>query len=293
MKNIIFNIEGGIGKSIMATAVCEAIKNQYPKDNLIVITAYPEVFLCNPHVNKCFAHHQMSYFYKDYIENGNFISFMHNPYLETDFIQRKEHLINTWCKMFGIEYNGEQPKIYLTQREIDFYAKQFTSDKPIFVLQTSGGAVNQEMKYSWSRDIPIPIAIQVINEFKDKFNIFHIRRQDQIALDNTIPVEAGWRALFGLINISSKRLLIDSFAQHTAKALGLNSVVCWITNTPIQFGYANNINILANEETKTPELKNSFISKYNIVGEPTEFPYNSESEIFDLEKVLQALQTID
>jgi uncharacterized phage-like protein YoqJ len=68
MQNIIFQIDGGIGKSIMATAVCEAIKNQYPKDQLIVITSYPEVFLCNPHVDKCLSHNNLNYFYQDFIE---------------------------------------------------------------------------------------------------------------------------------------------------------------------------------------------------------------------------------
>ena len=149
MKNIIFNIEGGIGKSIMGTAVCEAIKKKYPDDKLIVITAYPEVFICNPHVDKCLSHHQMPYFYNDYIEQGNFVAFMHNPYFETNFIQRKEHLLETWCEMFDLRYQGEQPRLYLTQREIDFYNRQFFSEKPIFVLQTNGGAGNQEMKYSW------------------------------------------------------------------------------------------------------------------------------------------------
>jgi hypothetical protein len=39
-------IDGGIGKSVIAaTAVCKAIKAQHPKDQLIVITGYPEVFL--------------------------------------------------------------------------------------------------------------------------------------------------------------------------------------------------------------------------------------------------------
>jgi hypothetical protein len=289
MKNIIFNIEGGIGKSIMATAVCEAIKNQYPKYKLIVLTAYPEVFICNPHVDKCYNHNQLSYFYSEFIEEGNFKAFMHNPYLETNFLKRKEHLLETWCNMFDIEYKGEQPKMYLTQREIDFYSRQFNSDKPIFVLQTNGGAANQEIKYSWARDIPVGVAQKVVNEFKEEYNIFHIRRNDQIGLDGTIPVEANFRALVGLIGISSKRLLIDSFAQHTAKALGLDSVVCWIANTPQQFGYENNINIVANEETKKPELKNSFLSKYNIVGSLTEFPYNNESEIFDVERIIEAL----
>jgi uncharacterized protein Veg len=290
MKNIIFNIEGGIGKSIMATAVCEAIKKQYLKDNLIVVTAYPEVFLCNPNVDKCFNFNQLSYFYKEYIEKGNFKLFMHNPYVETNFIQRKEHLLETWCAMFRIKYDDEQPKLYLTQREEDFYARQFTSDKPIFVLQTNGGAGNQEIKYSWSRDIPVSIAQQVVNEFANEFNVVHIRRNDQIGLQNTTPVQADFRALFGLINISQKRLFMDSFGQHTAKALGLDSVVCWIGNTPVQFGYENNINIIAKPETKKPELKNSFLSKYNIVGELTEFPYNNETEIFEVEEIIQALR---
>lgn len=38
--NIIFSIQGGMGKSIMATAVCKAIKKQYPDSTLIVVTGY-------------------------------------------------------------------------------------------------------------------------------------------------------------------------------------------------------------------------------------------------------------
>ena len=42
--NIIFQISGGIGKSILATAVCKAIRKKYPNDKLIVVTGYPDVF---------------------------------------------------------------------------------------------------------------------------------------------------------------------------------------------------------------------------------------------------------
>jgi hypothetical protein len=45
---IIFQVDGGIGKSVAATAVCKAIKAQYPNDELIVVTGYPQVFICNP-----------------------------------------------------------------------------------------------------------------------------------------------------------------------------------------------------------------------------------------------------
>jgi hypothetical protein len=46
--NIIFQISGGIGKCVMATAVCEAIKKQYPDSRLIVVSGYADVFLNNP-----------------------------------------------------------------------------------------------------------------------------------------------------------------------------------------------------------------------------------------------------
>ena len=290
MKNIIFNIEGGIGKSIMATAVCEAIKKKYPNDNLIVLTSYPEVFICNPHIYRCYNHNQLSYFYNEYIEDGNFLAFFHNPYLETNFIKCKEHLLKTWCSMFDVPYKNEQPKLYLSQREKDFYQRQFYSEKPIFVIQTNGGGSNQEIKYSWARDIPVSVAQQVVNEFANEYNILHIRRKDQIPLQNTTPVEADFRALFGLINMSEKRLFMDSFGQHTAKALGLDSVVCWIANLPSQFGYNNNVNILSNAETKNPELKKSFITKYNIGGDLTEFPYNSEVDIFNVAEIIEAIK---
>ena len=83
---------------------------------------------------------------------------------------------------------------------------------------------------------------------------------------------------------------MDSFAQHTAIALGLDSVVCWIANSPSQFGYKSNTNIIANPETKTPELKFSNYSKYNIIGEPLEFPYNNAQEIFNVESIIEALK---
>ena len=291
--NIVFNIEGGLGKSIMATAVCEAIKKNYPKDNLIVVSSYPEVFICNPNVDKCFNHNNLNYFYKDFIEGKDIKMMLHNPYNETTFINQSEHLIETWCSMFDIPFNNEQPKIYLTEREIKFYSNSFNSDKPIFVLQTNGGGINQEMKYSWARDMPYELAQNIVNEFSEEYNIFHIRRENQLPLNNTTPVTADFRALAVLIKMSSKRLFIDSFGQHTAKALGLNSVVTWVANKPSQFGYENNINIEPNAETVSPELKGSVFSKYQIDGNLIEFPYNSESEIFDFEEIVNAIREVE
>jgi hypothetical protein len=160
----------------------------------------------------------------------------------------------------------------------------------LFVIQTNGGAQEQNIKYSWSRDIPVSTAQKVVDSLVDRYNVIHIKREDQLQLQNTTPVSGDFRALVVLIKLSQGRLFMDSFAQHVAKALDLDSIVLWVANTPKQFGYMNNINIIANRETTTPELKNSVFSKFNIVGDLLEFPYNNETEIFNDEEVIDAVK---
>lgn len=288
--NIIFQIDGGIGKNVAATAVCKAIKTQYPSDKLIVITGYPEVYLCNPHVDKALNFNNLNYFYQDQIEGQKVKMMLHNPYLETDFIAENGHLIKVWCEMFGIKYNGELPELFINNREQTFFTNQFGSQKPILVIQSNGGGRDQPNKYSWTRDLPIATAQKVVNAFTQEYHVIHIRREDQLPLQNTTPIQKDTRALAVLISISAKRLLIDSFAQHTAAALNKPSVVCWIGNTPIQFGYDIHTNIIANPPTIRPELRHSVFSRYNISGQPTEFPYNNEAEIFDAHKIIEALR---
>ena len=67
VQNVIFQIDGGLGKSIMATAILKVIKKEYKKSNIIVVTAYPDVFVGNPNVNKVLHQSQAVGFYKSYI----------------------------------------------------------------------------------------------------------------------------------------------------------------------------------------------------------------------------------
>ena len=287
--NIIFQINGGIGKVIASTAVCASIKSKYPKSKLIVVSGYPDVFLGNKNVDRAYAFGQQSYFYQEYIENQEVIVFAHDPYLEINHIKQEEHLIETWCKLYDLPVIKNTGELFLTQREIDFFSKKFVSDKPIFLMQTNGG-VESDQKYSWARDIPSYVVENVINEFKDNYNIVHIRRDDQLQYDGTFGVSDTFRSLLVLIQLSEKRLLMDSFAEHAAAALNKPSTVLWVVNSPKVFGYDLHTNIIANPETSSPELRNAYLSKYNIGGDPVEFPYNNESEIFNVQDIIKSLK---
>ena len=287
--NIIFQINGGIGKVIAGTAVCASIRAQYPDAKLIVVSGYPDVFLGNPNVDRAYAFGQQAYFYKEYIENQEVIIFGHDPYLEAKHIKQEEHLIETWCKLYGLPVIKTVGELFLTQREIDFFSKKFASDKPILLMQTNGG-VESDQKYAWARDIPSYVVENVIHVFKDSYNIVHIRRDDQIKYDGAFGVSDTFIALLVLIGISNKRLLMDSFGEHAAAALNKPSTVLWIANSPKVFGYDLHTNIIANPETKTPELRGAYLSKYNIGGDPIEFPYNKESEIFNVDDIIKSLK---
>ena len=289
--NIIFQINGGIGKCILATSMCEVIHHQYPDDQLIVVSGYPEVFLNNPYVHRSFAFGQAAYFYQDYIENKDFVVLAHDPYVDTHYIRQDEHLSYTWTRMFGLPApENVKPQIYLTDRERQFFGSKFTSDKPIFLMQTNGGAAGQELKYSWARDIPANTVLNVIEEFRKDYTIVHIRREDQVSFPGTVAVTDNFRALAVLVELSEKRLFMDSFAQHAAAGLDKPSTVLWIANTPVVFGYDIHSNILANPHTKKPELRNAYFQKFDIAGNLLEFPYNMEHEIFNVDKIIASLK---
>lgn len=287
--NIIFQINGGIGKCVMATAVCQAIKTQYPDSKLIVVSGYADVFLNNPYVDKSFNFGGFSYFYQDYIENQDFKVLAHDPYLTTEHIKQDEHLVETWCRLFDIKYNGEQPKIYLTDREIKFYENKFTSDKPVFLLQSNGGSPS-DLKYSWARDLPYSTTVKVLDAFRQDYNIVHIKREDQLSFEGTYPVTDNFRSICVLISKSTKRLFMDSFAQHVAASMDLPSTVCWIANKPEVFGYDIHSNIVSNPFTVKPELRNAYLAKFNISGDLLEFPYNNEDEMFNVDQIIDSIK---
>ena len=121
------------------------------------------------------------------------------------------------------------------------------------------------------------------------YHIFHLKREDQFGFEHTTALTDTFKGVACMINRSSKRLLMDSFGQHTAAALNKHSTVLWICNRPNVFGYQIHDNITANPETAKPDLRFSVFSKYNIAGALQEFPYKSEMDIFDVDKVIQSI----
>ena len=235
-KFAIVHIEGGHGKQVMATAFIRAIKRQYPDYKIIVVCAWDGPFFYNPDVFRFYTIGNMSYFFDDYMRDTTKV-FRQEVYFSEDHIMQKKHLTQSWCDMYGIPYDGPQPKLYLNPREVEIARDKIKPDgRPIMLLQTHGGGQGQYSKKSWARDMPIEIAVTLANHFSKTYRILHIRREDQPALPNVEVLTLPFREMYAVFPLSTKRLFIDSFAQHVAAGLDLQSTVCWIANKPSIFG---------------------------------------------------------
>jgi len=251
MKEVVFFIQGGIGKHIAATAVAECIKNNYSERNLIVVCPYPEVFLNNPFVYRVYRSNTVQYFYNDFIKDKDVIYFGNEVYQSNEYIVQNKHLIRSWCEMFNLKYNNEQPKLFINQVEIYDVQSKIKKDKPILVIQPNGGAEGQpNNNYSWSRDLPPFFTEKIIKELNKKYHIYHLCRPNQLKFEGAEQLSLPWRESFALLILAKERLLIDSYAQHAAAALNLPSVVCWIGTKPEKLGYNLHKNILAKNSAK-------------------------------------------
>jgi hypothetical protein len=227
--------------------------------------------------------------YLKYVRDQNCKIFVEDPYHHTSFITEKEHLFKIWCKIYGLNYNNEQPELYLTQPEIDYFTPFYSVEKPIMVIQPNGGPIGQGFQYSWTRDIPEPTVNEIIQHYKEDYIIVHIKRDDQQKYPDTLHALDGFRSIAILLQLSKKQLLIDSFGQHLSAAMGKKSTVCWVTTKPKVFGYKLHDNIQANPFTKEPQLQNSVYQPFNLAQDVSSIPYNDLREIFDVNKIIESI----
>lgn len=295
-KYIIFDSTGGFGKQLQATAVIRAIKKKYNENTeygerqIIWVTSWDGAAFYNPNVYRFYTHNQVDgiYFSDDYL-NEDTIIFKQEPYNQTDYILRKKHLTEIWCDMIGVEYDGYKPDLYMNPRELEIARDKIKPDgKKIMLLQTHGGGQGQYSKKSWYRDIPLKIAQHIVDHFKNKYRILHIKHPHQPNLSGVEPLSLPLRELLAVFPLSSKRLFIDSFPQHAAAALGLQSTVLWIGNSNLVHGYDEHINILPNVNKIRDFNKYKYLQD-QIDGFVQAFPYDTV-DMFNVDEIIAAVE---
>lgn len=296
MKYSIFHVQGGIGKHIAATAVAQAIKSNHPDRKLIVVCVYTDIFINLDFVDRVYALGSTSYFYQNYIQDKDSLIFHHEPYFTTDHIHKKLPLIQNWCKLYGLEYNGEMPAIVFNKLQHTISKKFWVqNNKPVMVIHTNGGVMATDAKpYAWTRDMPESTAQALVDHYKKDYLIYQVTKVNSPKLNGAQHIFATPQSsltlmeLFSVLLHSRKRILIDSCIQHAAAALNKPSTVLWNGTSPKVFGYDMHTNIC----TKIPydfKLPGSYLFDFDFNGNEVEYPFTHDQELFNVDEIIAAV----
>jgi hypothetical protein len=295
MKYSIFHIQGGLGKHVAATAVAQAIKKNHPDRQLIVVCAYPDVFLNLDFVDRVYMIGGTQYFYQEYVHEKDSIIFHNEPYYTTNHVHKKKRLIENWCDMYGLKYDGELPKVKFNTLQFNLSKSFWTKKKPIMVIHTNGGLMSLDAKpYAWTRDMPFDIAQQLVDHYKKDYHIYQVTKINSKKLEGADHIFAANNQVlstlefFSLMLHTKKRILIDSSLQHVAAAMKLKSTVLWNGTSPKVFGYDIHDNI----STDVPydfKLPGSYLFDFDFNGNELEYPFSEDVKLFDINKIIESV----
>jgi hypothetical protein len=292
-KYLVWHVEGGLGKNIAATSLISSIKQKHPDRKIILVASYPEIFLNFPEVERVYAAGNTPYFYQDYIENKDTLVYRHEGYFQTKHISKKQHLIESWCELFDLEYTNQLPVLLLNmvQQRMTY---SWQREKPIMVIQTNGGPLNDNRIYNWTRDMPPFIASELVNYYSKEYHIIQICRNEREAIPGAEAIYQPLSnfELLTVLAVSQKRILIDSSLQHAAAGMKLSSTVLWVGTSPKVFGYDMHSNIQANPPKFQPKLISSYLFDYDFTGEPIQCPYDNVFEMFDLKQIIETVNKL-
>jgi hypothetical protein len=140
------------------------------------------------------------------------------------------------------------------------------------------------------RDIPPHLAQHIVDEFKNEYRIIQVKREDQIGLNGVEYLSMNPRILALSLFLADKRVLIDSYLQHASAALGLESYVFWIGNSPTTFGYESNKNIVTQFEVGS--TRNSLYDPFDISGDPMQLA-TPPNNLFDPKSVIEIIRSVE
>ena len=297
-KYCIFQIQGGLGKHIAATAVAQVIKRTYPDRELIVLCAWPELWANLPFVYRVFPLGNTQYFYESYVDGKDSFFFLQEPYFTTTHINKTHRLVESWCLLNNLEYQNEQPvlKLNIEQKKTirNFYEPKFEG-KPLMLIHSNGGLYSNERPFCWSRDMPIEIANKVAKHFIKSHFVMQVKRpaSPRIEVDGVFVRDEPLSntELCGLVELTDKRLLIDSSLHHAAAAFGLPSTVLWNATSSVIFGHTLHNNIQAKPKPHK-SLPNSVYFDYSFDANEHEFPYEEEDleNLYNLDQIISSLE---
>ncbi len=290
----IYLVEGGIGKHVMFSSLISKLgKNE----KIIIVSGYPDIFINHPRVELSVTYDHPG-LYDKYIKNSE-NNILHSEPYYSNYVKGDQHMILSWCRLFGEEYNSTTlPELY-TSEEIDKEAKKFSKENGKFIIVQFSGSqspmnfdqtpYHTNNRFGQIKDYPRVLAQKLINNIKIRWPHFKILNyalpnEEHFRLENCITIEAPFIFYASLLQYCESFVAIDSSLQHFSGNMFLEKkgVVLWGATGPTQLGYSKNINI-TNSKNNTHPMRPLTRPIGDIINDDGTFWENEDIQCLDIE----------
>lgn len=244
-------IEGGIGKCTAFTALIPKLAEKAGQ-GIQIYTPYLDCFAFNPDV--VMAYEQSLPIIDPRIQASDNI-FYCEPY-KSNFALGKQHLIQSYCELFGVKYDPSMmPKLYtahLKDRAVQALETNGVTGKYMMVQFTGGQTPvgfnphNQYASHTPSRNYPVYLAQQVIAQLKAKYpnvSIVDCSLPNEPSYAGAVKCPEHWAVQHEMLKQAQGFICIDSCLNHFSASINKAGVVIWGSTRWNQLGYKHNTNI--------------------------------------------------
>lgn len=240
MKRKVFNINGGLGRCVAATGVIKKYVEDNPKEQVYVVTGFPEVFFNIRGIERVYPMNT-PYIFEDLIKESIYEE--PEPYKMFEYYNEEKHI--TAC--FNKEINGCDeiilPSLNYSDNELKS-AEQFVKshDKPVILFQpygSMGGLPNVDPS---KRSLQHDFAEKLCKKLSKKYQIYLIKEPKQKGIDGVKALKNTARQIGALIPHVHAVIGVDSFLQHAAAQFDTKTIVFWGATRTSNLGYDKHIN---------------------------------------------------
>lgn len=278
-KKCLINVEGGLGKHVMLTAILEELKAKGDYDELYVISPYFDVFKACSVVTDAFPPGQAS-LYQELVLDEDCDVLWKEPYSNQKFIKKQCHLFDAWAEEFGFELTDKAesytPRLDNIEKEFphlrklandamnqwkhNFCLVQFTGGQsPLNPIKNEKGELLPYMNAQEAIKRNYYKGQAIIDRLHEKYpdtTVVHFALANEPGFDNTVRIEVPYLTYHLLAAEAKEIVCIDSSLQHLSTGANNNITVIWGETRPEHFGYSCNNNICAqNVRNSQPYFK--------------------------------------
>lgn len=267
MKKCLINVDGGLGKNIMLTAILEEFKAVKGYDEIYVISPYFDVFKCCPAVTDAFPPMQGT-LYQELVLDKDCDVYWKEPYSNQRFIKKECHLFEAWADELGFElsfpgnkYVPNLSKLEEAFPELNKVVMQKASELGDFVIVQFCGGQSPLSPQVDEQGNPVKYNAQVepikrnyfkgqaiIDQIKKKnpdYKVVHFSLPNEPTYEGAEKLTLPYLAYVILSRYAKAVITTDSSLQHIATGNCDNVTVIWGETRPEHFGYECNKNICA------------------------------------------------